>query len=547
MKGGGVKGLALVGALIELEKHFSFDVYVGTSAGAIAAVLLASGLDAPELERRLREQDFVEFLDKSLLAQARNLLLHHGLHTGNAFEQWVQNTLKEKLPREQKVEMRDLRSRAIIYAASEDKGTVTFDSHGENANRPASFAVRCSMSIPYFFIPRQHHGQPVFDGGLLNNFPVSIFLEQHPGHEFIGMYLSSGEKKESDGSMLGMLINIITGRDEKVLVDRYKDRMIVIDPSPIRTTQFSLQPAEKDFLVYQGRAAALQFLQKIKPSAALSDELIACTKRALHLREQIFASRRRQKQRKSLALASFAAIVVLAGYLGFSAPEPDRKQGPDIVARDPKLPGPGEFDLPGDPAKVGAEETVAEIVNVTFTPAQFPYAAAAGNLEAVQDLLTRGASVGQTTSDGYTALHLAARAGHLEIVRLLVGRKANVNTQSKAQETPLYLAAQDGRTPVVAYLLEQKGDRDMPALIGSGMFAITLTPLGHWENDELSIKVGRAVTFLRCVGMRRAPSRSAVRLSVQAGANYRALHGGRRRRCNCPRCRSMAGADLVPK
>lgn len=38
MEGGGVKGLAFVGALMEIEEHFYFDRHVGISAGAIAAV-----------------------------------------------------------------------------------------------------------------------------------------------------------------------------------------------------------------------------------------------------------------------------------------------------------------------------------------------------------------------------------------------------------------------------------------------------------------------------------------------------------------------------
>jgi predicted acylesterase/phospholipase RssA len=38
-----VKGLAYVGAIKELEKYYKFDRFIGTSAGAIAAVLLGAG------------------------------------------------------------------------------------------------------------------------------------------------------------------------------------------------------------------------------------------------------------------------------------------------------------------------------------------------------------------------------------------------------------------------------------------------------------------------------------------------------------------------
>ncbi|TDN87312.1 patatin-like phospholipase [Salegentibacter sp. 24] len=43
MKGGGIKGLAYVGALEVLSKHYKFTWYTGTSAGGIAAILLGCG------------------------------------------------------------------------------------------------------------------------------------------------------------------------------------------------------------------------------------------------------------------------------------------------------------------------------------------------------------------------------------------------------------------------------------------------------------------------------------------------------------------------
>lgn len=66
MKGGGVKGLAYVGAIKELmTAGYTFDWLVGTSAGAIAAVLLAAGYTTEELEKLLKEKRFQEFFDAS--------------------------------------------------------------------------------------------------------------------------------------------------------------------------------------------------------------------------------------------------------------------------------------------------------------------------------------------------------------------------------------------------------------------------------------------------------------------------------------------------
>ena len=63
MKGGGVKGLAFAGALLELENYYWFDRHVGTSAGAIAAVLLAASYTPRELMALLLEKSFRDFMD----------------------------------------------------------------------------------------------------------------------------------------------------------------------------------------------------------------------------------------------------------------------------------------------------------------------------------------------------------------------------------------------------------------------------------------------------------------------------------------------------
>ncbi|HQX48539.1 MAG TPA: patatin-like phospholipase family protein, partial [Planctomycetaceae bacterium] len=49
MKGGGIKGLAYVGALEILARKYEFNWFVGTSAGAITAILLGAGYTAGEL------------------------------------------------------------------------------------------------------------------------------------------------------------------------------------------------------------------------------------------------------------------------------------------------------------------------------------------------------------------------------------------------------------------------------------------------------------------------------------------------------------------
>ena len=84
MKGGGVKGLAFAGALLELGKYYWFDRHVGTSAGAIAAALLAAEYTPEELADLLFRKNFQEFMDAPAWKVPLNLLFRQGCYPGES-------------------------------------------------------------------------------------------------------------------------------------------------------------------------------------------------------------------------------------------------------------------------------------------------------------------------------------------------------------------------------------------------------------------------------------------------------------------------------
>jgi predicted acylesterase/phospholipase RssA len=86
MKGGGVKGIAYVGALQVLEDYeYKFQHYVGTSAGAISAALLAVGYSPQALGDVLATTNFKQFRDGYLLPSLLMLPFRKGLYTGENF------------------------------------------------------------------------------------------------------------------------------------------------------------------------------------------------------------------------------------------------------------------------------------------------------------------------------------------------------------------------------------------------------------------------------------------------------------------------------
>src|SRR5262249_5036222 len=258
MKGGGVKGLAFAGALMELEKYFRFDRHVGTSAGAIAAVLLAAGYTPSELKELLLRKDFKDFMDAPGWKVPLNLLFYGGFYPGEACRLWIAELLTKKKGLIEEVPMSALNG-ALVYAARYGSGTIAFDSRGARKESPAAFAARCSMSIPLFFYPERVDGRRVYDGGLRLNFPLTRYLADEPRSDFVALYL--GRPDNANDHWWGWdQFNIVIEGEERQTVTKHRDKCVVIDTSPIGTTNFSLTEAEKEFLLLVGRAAALRFL-----------------------------------------------------------------------------------------------------------------------------------------------------------------------------------------------------------------------------------------------------------------------------------------------
>jgi predicted acylesterase/phospholipase RssA len=302
MKGGGVKGLAFAGALLELENYYWFDRHVGTSAGAIAAVLLAASYTPGELATLLLEKSFRDFLDARWWKIPFNLLCSQGCFPGETCRLWIADLLTSKTRQLDEVRMSALNG-ALVYAARQGSGTLTFDSLGERKDTVAAFAARCSMSIPLFFFPVTVDGRRVFDGGLRNNFPLTRYLTQDPRSNFIALYLGKPDNTNRRSSILPDLFNIVIEGEERQTVDAHRDKVIVIDTSPIGTVDFNLAAIEKEFLLRIGRAAALKFWQARKFDDSPSEEEVASAhSQAETCRQAVIQMRRRRNTRHMLLL-----------------------------------------------------------------------------------------------------------------------------------------------------------------------------------------------------------------------------------------------------
>ena len=309
MKGGGVKGLAFAGALVELENFYWFDRHVGTSAGALAAVLLAASYKPRELVNLLMEKNFIEFMDAPWWKVPINLLWSKGCFPGESCRLWIADLLTKKIPRLGEIPMSALNG-ALIYAARQRSGTLTFDSYGERKDTVAAFAARCSMSIPFFFYPVLVDGRRVFDGGLRNSFPLTRYLAQEPRSNFIALYLGKSDNTVRHGMITRDLLEIAIDGEERSTVDTNQDKVVVIDTSPVGTVDFRLSSLEKQFLLLVGRAAALEYLQTKKfDNGPSPDQVLAIKNEAERARKAVIEERAKRRKRRFVKVCGTIAVV----------------------------------------------------------------------------------------------------------------------------------------------------------------------------------------------------------------------------------------------
>ena len=183
-EGGGVKGVAYVGAMQVLEgKGILSDIQRvgGTSAGAINATLFALGFTNAEQRSILKKLDFNKFMDDSwgIIRDVNRLLNEFGWNKGDFFHKWIGEQIAKKLE-SPNATFKDLETagKPKLYVYGTNLGTrfgEVFSFEHTPTMRIAD-AVRMSMSIPLFFAAVRNARDDVYvDGGVLNNYPIKLF------------------------------------------------------------------------------------------------------------------------------------------------------------------------------------------------------------------------------------------------------------------------------------------------------------------------------------------------------------------------------------
>lgn len=284
-KGGGVKGIALVGAICCLEDQgYLFKNIAGTSVGAIVASLLAVGYTGKEIKDIIFSIDFKAFADKNRLqsipaiGQLSSLFTSKGIYAGNYIEKFLWEKFKVKGKTSFKDLIEDGESRLKIIATDITRHTLIVlpDDLIKYNIDPLSFdiarAVRMSLSIPFFYNPvvlnKKNNPSYIVDGGLISNFPIWLFdVKGTPKWPTFGLNLYNNVPKppSNNHGLLSFLMDVVetslSTNEDIYFKDSDAIRIINIPTLGVGTVDFDLSKNDMINLYNSGYNATKDFLE----------------------------------------------------------------------------------------------------------------------------------------------------------------------------------------------------------------------------------------------------------------------------------------------
>jgi len=268
LEGGGALGLAHIGVIQWMEEHRIPVTYIaGTSMGGLVGGFYATGRNAEEIYVAVKDINWNQAMngqtpfDKLSFRRKQDareypatveLGLKKGLHFRSGFNSGQEVSLildRIALPYS---DIRSFDDLPIPFACVATD-LVTNSEHVFRSG-PLDLALRSTMSLPGIFTPVRSGGHIYVDGGLLNNFPVSVAKAM--GAEYVlGIHLETAplnpDAPLSSFAVLGRSIEAVVAANERRAMED-ADMVVTVNLRKYKSMDFN---AEEE-IIKAGYAAA---------------------------------------------------------------------------------------------------------------------------------------------------------------------------------------------------------------------------------------------------------------------------------------------------
>ena len=307
LEGAGIRGVAYVGAIKELEQQHvleNINRVGGTSAGAIAALTLSLGYSSTEIEKIIYNTKLQKFNDGKFffIGGISRMNKNYGWYRGNAFTKWLEEIIVAKTGNADITfqELHDQKFRDLyVTGTSLNQQKLIIFSFEQYPDMKIKDAVRISMSIPLYFeavcidtaghvINRKQknmYSDIMVDGGFTGNYPITLFdtgsntdgsVNRICNPATIGLRIDTQEQINFDQESKGLApveINgfknyisafysyVIENLNRNQLTPEDWTRTVSISAIGISPKIRKLSVKEKDALIESGQIAMRDFLQ----------------------------------------------------------------------------------------------------------------------------------------------------------------------------------------------------------------------------------------------------------------------------------------------
>lgn len=324
LSGGGARGLVHLGVIRALEENgVPIDAIAGTSIGAIVGGMYAAGYTPAETKRYFLSADFKRwssgdyesegsYFFKKLDRDAEFFGI--SADVDRRFRGKVILPTSYILPYQMDFAFMQLFSGASAVAASNfDSLMIPFRALSYNAYGKCAYApnggdlgtvIRASMSFPGFFKPVIVDSFMLFDGGIINNFPVDVAVQEFAPGFIIGVKCANNYELPSEDNVFSHITSL-TARPTSYDIPKEEGLLIDIDSLNVGLLDFD----RASELIEVGYAAAMSQMPRIK-------ERVRRQVSAEEVRLKREAFRRKIPERRFKSVTVHGGTASLRAYVG---------------------------------------------------------------------------------------------------------------------------------------------------------------------------------------------------------------------------------------
>lgn len=300
LSGGGAKGLAHIGVIKALEENnIPIDYITGTSMGAIIGGLYAIGYSPQEMEELVLSDDFKRWA------------------TGEIEQEYIYYFKKSPVAADMvsvKIRIKDSAAKAElptnlvpthqmdfaamqIFSAANAAANYCFDSLfvpfrcvGTDIynNKAVVFkkgnlgsSIRASMTFPFYFKPIEIDSILYFDGGMKNNFPHDIMIQDFNPDYIIGSKTADNSPKPDPDNVVVQLENMLMSKVDYQLPDN--GILIESELSNVQLLDFDKAP----IIIKTGYQATYEIIDSIKKCIPVRFDSLSLARKRINYKSKL--------------------------------------------------------------------------------------------------------------------------------------------------------------------------------------------------------------------------------------------------------------------